>query len=740
MWASVAQCKAVATKFNISKVSLYGNSLNARNYHAGIASSQVWNRYHCQHSALNGKESCTDSAIGPANNRACDSFCEQSQRICSGSLGQYTNMIQCVRSCLALPNVTEAPYPSSGDSLQCRFHHLQEAATSDAMAQEHCAYTGLYDDSGVCGSVAESMCDLSLTACNSTSMVQYSSRDQCISATTAFPRDSIGTLAVPVVSGNSLECRLYHAQLAIQSTALANEHCYYTGALGGAGMCGSACSGFCSTVMTACSGLSGGGPFITIDLCMTHCATWPIGDLTTPTIVTSGNSLACRAYHASAALAGNQTIKAIHCPHAAALSGYSNGSPTCGTYCESYCNTIQAACTGNLTLFSSTTQCLSTCSSYATYGSVGDHSGSTVQCRAEHAELALIESTYAMKQTHCGHAKKAPTSFCVVNSVRPFYSAVSWSCLVIASTIIAAMDANKNTVLWSVMIALLSLSSSMVDGAGQPSGVVFQFGPHLYASGKQPAGLPPGSFHSLKPGWIYNNGHPSKHSMRSGWEVTSKAQPTTNGFDLQASCGFPCSSQYCGGTITTQLTAMCCPPRSQLYCSTGTTCANYSTQLQCCSSESQGTWHQLTDGPCTYVGPTAPISVPILFPSVVSTYNIDVVQMMPHVVHKTVNAVPILVVNAVHLIKSVAALFVAAPLLAHVVVMSAVIMMVILAAIMNVLAAPSGSVVLVHYVADPSMTAVVVTMVMNVGVRPGRKKPSSIRHLSGVWLEWLYWY
>jgi hypothetical protein len=441
MWASVAQCKQVAPKFKPGlKNAQSGNSLDSRNYHVNVAGSSAANQFHCQHSGVNGKQFCTDSNLAVNQALGCDSFCEQNMAICNGTNTQFATIGECVRFCTALPAATEAPYPTAGDSLQCRFYHLQVAAQSASDAATHCPHTGFFGGDGVCGTAAEAMCDIEIAACNKTgdyynSLAQYSSKTQCVAASTAFPRDLTGTVASPVISGNSLECRHYHSQVSLQSSSQATAHCYHTGALGGAGVCGTACAGFCSTVMQGCNATVGGMQFTSEAACLTNCATWPVGTLTMPAAVVSGNSLACRAYHAGVALSGDASTKNTHCPHAAAFSG----SQTCGTYCESYCNTIQAACTGNLTQFASTASCLSACGSYATSGLVTDTTGATVQCRAYHAGVALT-GTYADKQTHCPHAGQNPTSFCVVNGVSS--SAVS-SWIMIATAMIAAVVAKR---------------------------------------------------------------------------------------------------------------------------------------------------------------------------------------------------------------------------------------------------------------------------------------------------------
>jgi len=81
---------------------------------------------------------------------------------------------------------------------------------------------------------------------------------------------------------------------------------------------GGDCATYCTMVMSACSGDN--TQYASTAECMSQCAElgWPTG---TPG-ATSGNTLACRLYHAGVAAA----MPALHCPHAGA-----SGGGVCGT-------------------------------------------------------------------------------------------------------------------------------------------------------------------------------------------------------------------------------------------------------------------------------------------------------------------------------------------------------------------------------------------------------------------------
>jgi hypothetical protein len=115
------------------------------------------------------------------------------------------------------------------------------------------------------------------------------------------------------MAGNTLGCRLYHANNAAGSMQNANTHCRHGGP-GGDGLCGANCEGFCTIALGACSAQNP-PPYANMGACMTACGNYA----TAPAYVatqTSGNSFACRLYHATAASAN----PGLHCAHTAMVS------------------------------------------------------------------------------------------------------------------------------------------------------------------------------------------------------------------------------------------------------------------------------------------------------------------------------------------------------------------------------------------------------------------------------------
>jgi hypothetical protein len=161
-----------------------------------------------------------------------------------------------------------------------------------------------------------------------------------------------------------------------------------------ADLTGSSCAAMCHEYAMRCSGANEqyGGEAS----CNTYCtstAAWTVG----MTGDTSGDTVACRAYHA--ALAAGDPI--THCPHA----GPSGGN-TCGAWCDVYCDLTQKNCTGADQLYASTGACMTACAAFATNGAVNSTSGNTVQCRIYFAGTPA----YGNAGTHCPHASTTSTT------------------------------------------------------------------------------------------------------------------------------------------------------------------------------------------------------------------------------------------------------------------------------------------------------------------------------------------
>jgi hypothetical protein len=137
---------------------------------------------------------------------------------------------------------------------------------------------------------------------------QYTSEAQCLAVCEAFEPGDVGAQ-----SGNSLECRAYHAGAALGD---ADTHCSHAGP-GGNGPCGSNCEGFCTLVLHACTGDD--LAYASLDDCLDACEgfddtePYDSGDV-------GGDTLACRLYHAT--VATGDPVQ--HCEHTLPVSDTCN--------------------------------------------------------------------------------------------------------------------------------------------------------------------------------------------------------------------------------------------------------------------------------------------------------------------------------------------------------------------------------------------------------------------------------
>ncbi len=137
----------------------------------------------------------------------------------------------------------------------------------------------------------------------------------CLAACASFPT---GTLAD--TSGNTLGCRIYHAGAPAKTDPVL--HCPHAGPGGDLtsvtappGTCGDACTSFCTLEIKACGTTTSApttGQYADMPSCITMCKAFT-NTTHKYAITSSGDSLACRLYHATnAAITGNATV---HCPH-----------------------------------------------------------------------------------------------------------------------------------------------------------------------------------------------------------------------------------------------------------------------------------------------------------------------------------------------------------------------------------------------------------------------------------------
>jgi hypothetical protein len=165
--------------------------------------------------------------------------------------------------------------------------------------------TSTSDDTttGAPGGTCADYCATMATNCTG-ALTQWGNEGFCAASCATFP---VG--APEDMAGNTLGCRVYHAGAA---AADPETHCVHAGP-GGSGVCGAVCEGFCTIGMAACP-----DKWADAAACMAACAMFDDAETYDATDV-SGNTLACRLYHATAASVDPVT----HCGH---IGG---DSPTC---------------------------------------------------------------------------------------------------------------------------------------------------------------------------------------------------------------------------------------------------------------------------------------------------------------------------------------------------------------------------------------------------------------------------
>lgn len=141
------------------------------------------------------------------------------------------------------------------------------------------------------------------------------------------------------------------------------------------------CDSYCAAIMTNCEGLA---QYASEDDCKAFCEHLPEGTAGD----TSGNSLACRAHHASLAEAEPET----HCVHAGP-----SGAGVCGAAIDAFCEVAPAVCPdvyADKDACDTAAEAFDADAAYEGPASTGD----TLACRLFHLTAASTDAA-----THCQH-------------------------------------------------------------------------------------------------------------------------------------------------------------------------------------------------------------------------------------------------------------------------------------------------------------------------------------------------
>jgi len=172
----------------------------------------------------------------------CNIYCDKYTLGCNAAVNNfstsYLNNLDCMQHCMSFPLGT--PLDVSGDTFYCRQYHVS-VAISTGPAATHCPHSFALstnsnsftaNTAAPCGSPCDHYCDQMLSSCASV----FADRPTCLNACYSY---SNSTGQYGVTTGNSLFCRIYHANAAVYVSA--TTHCSYAGPSGGT-MCNSAMS------------------------------------------------------------------------------------------------------------------------------------------------------------------------------------------------------------------------------------------------------------------------------------------------------------------------------------------------------------------------------------------------------------------------------------------------------------------------------------------------------------------
>ena len=373
-----------------------GNTIGCRTYHASVASESADNAViHCPHAGPHGGDVCGSW---------CENYCDLAGNNCSGEQELFADKGVCMAACEGFP-ADGAGGDSDGDSVQCRIYHLGVAGSDLAGGSDatHCPH-GAVDGGEVCvdaPATCDSYCALVMTNCQEGNQ-QYGTTEACVAyceTWSQMPQGDVGA-----TSGNSIECRNYHAGVAGGSAAEAATHCAHAGPSGG-DVCGSWCANYCDLATQNCTGDN--KVFDNSDDCALACAKFAAdGDVN----AVDGDSVQCRIYHLGVAgsdLAGGSD--ATHCKHGAIDGGGVCEEPPA---CAEYCDAVMASCTGGNAQYDDLADCTLHCSTLYKLpgGSSADTSGNSLGCRIYHAGVAGGGANEAA--LHCAHAGASGGGVC----------------------------------------------------------------------------------------------------------------------------------------------------------------------------------------------------------------------------------------------------------------------------------------------------------------------------------------
>ncbi|MCZ6652139.1 MAG: hypothetical protein O7D91_03840, partial [Planctomycetota bacterium] len=106
------------------------NTIGCRIYHAESAETSGDYAFHCPHAGPSGGNYC---------GTWCENYCYLAMLNCTGSSQLYGDLPECMDACAFFPD-DGMPNDTSGDTVQCRIHHLGQAGSSPGVDDFHCPH------------------------------------------------------------------------------------------------------------------------------------------------------------------------------------------------------------------------------------------------------------------------------------------------------------------------------------------------------------------------------------------------------------------------------------------------------------------------------------------------------------------------------------------------------------------------------------------------------------------------
>ncbi len=121
----VAHCEMFGQIPLGTSADMSGHTVGCRTYHATVAVAQNAPEIHCPHAGPSGGDVCGSW---------CENYCHLAMLNCTGSVALYSSETECFATCAQIP-ATGRANDTSGDTVQCRIHHLGLAGTEPPTSQ-----------------------------------------------------------------------------------------------------------------------------------------------------------------------------------------------------------------------------------------------------------------------------------------------------------------------------------------------------------------------------------------------------------------------------------------------------------------------------------------------------------------------------------------------------------------------------------------------------------------------------